>query len=49
LIMAGLGWSFIQVAVARFLAAAAPSRLALGLHDCAILTAALAGALVGGT
>ena len=47
LIMAGLGWSFLQVAVARFLAAAAPSRLALGAHDCAILTAALAGALVG--
>ena len=47
LIAAGLGWSFIQVAVAGLLAAAGPTRSALGLHDCAILTAALAGALAG--
>jgi len=47
LIVAGLGWSFVQVAVARLLAAAAPSRFALGLHDCAILTAAMVGALAG--
>jgi MFS family permease len=49
LLMAGVGWSLVQIGVSRLLYdGARRSRLALGLHDTVILGAALIGALSAG-
>jgi hypothetical protein len=49
LLMAGVGWSLVQIGVSRLLYdGARRSRLALGLHDTVILGAALTGALSAG-
>ncbi|MFV0279924.1 MAG: hypothetical protein ACK5JM_04075 [Rhodoblastus sp.] len=43
---AGVGWSLANAGLMQWLyGAGAPTRLMLALHDCALLTAALAGAL----